>query len=70
MSSSSKQKKNEVVINLGETKIKKSEYKKLLGIKVDTKLKFNEHLNDIINKASHKVNALSRLVSYLGLRRG
>ena len=40
-------KKNEFVINLGETKIKKSEYEKLLGIKVDTKLKFDEDLNDI-----------------------
>ena len=41
--------------------IKNSEYEKLLGIKVDTKLNFNEHLNDIISKASRKVNALSRV---------
>ena len=32
-------KKDEVVINLGETEIKNSEYEKLLGINVDTKLK-------------------------------
>ena len=31
-------KKDEAVINLGETKIKNSEYEKLLGIKVDAKL--------------------------------
>ena len=62
-------KKDEVVINLGETEIKNSEYEKLLGMKVDTKLKLNEHLNDIISKASGKVNALSRLVPYLGLIR-
>ena len=36
-------KNDEVVINLGETEIKNSEYEKLLGIKVDTKLNFNEH---------------------------
>ena len=30
-------KKDEFHINLGETKIKNSEYEKLLGIKVDTK---------------------------------
>ena len=42
MSSSSKQKR-EVVINLGETEIKNSEYEKLLRIKVDTKLNFTEH---------------------------
>ena len=51
-------KKGEVVINLGE---------KLLGIKVATKLNFNEHLNDIISKASRKVNALSRVVPYMSL---
>ena len=52
-------KKDEVVINLGETKIEK-----LLGIKVDTKLNVNEHLNDMINR---KVSALSRVVHYMSL---
>ena len=60
-------KKDEVVINLGETEIKNSEYEKLLGIKVDTKLNFNEHLNDIISKASRRFNALSRVVLYMSL---
>ena len=49
-------KKDEVVINLGEMEIK-------------SKLKLNEYLNDIISKASGKLNALSRLVPYLGLIR-
>ena len=57
-------KKDEVVINLGETEIKNSEYEKLLGTKVDIKLNFNEHLHDIISKASRKVNALSGVVPY------
>ena len=48
--------KDEVVINLGEMEIK-------------SKLKLNEYLNDIISKASGKLNALSRLVPYLGLIR-
>ena len=52
-------KKYEVVINLGETEIKNSEYEKLLGMKFDIKLNFNEHLNNIISKASRKVNAKS-----------
>ena len=60
-------KKDKVIINLGRTEIKASEYEKLLGIKVDTKLSFNEHLYDIINKASFKVNALSRIVPYRSL---
>ena len=60
-------KKDDVVINLGETEIKNSEYEKLLRIKVDTKLNFNKHLNDVISKASRKVNALSRVVPYMSL---
>ena len=53
-------KKDEVSIRIGDMEIKNGEYEKLLGIKVDTKLNFNEHLNDIISKGSCKVNALSR----------
>ena len=48
-------KKDEVVINLGETEIKNGDYEKLLGIEVDTKLNFNKHLNNIISKASRTV---------------
>ena len=55
-------KKDEVVINFGEKFLEKIE--KLLGIKVDTKLNVNEHLNDMINR---KVNALSRAVPYVSL---
>ena len=42
-------------------------YEKLLGIKNDTKLNFNKHLNDIINKASRKVNVLSIAMHYMSL---
>ena len=47
-------KKDEVTIRIGETEIKNSEYKKLLGIKTDTKLNFIEHLNDIISNQAAK----------------
>ena len=54
--------------NLGETEIKNSEYEKLLLINQSRhKIKFNEHLNDIISKANRKVNALSRVVPYMTL---
>ena len=52
-------KKDELTIRIGDTEIKNSEYEKFLGIKVDRKLNFNKHLNDIISKASRKVNVLS-----------
>ena len=60
-------KKNEVTIRIGDTEIKNSEHEKLLGIKGDTRLNFNEHLNDIISKARPKVNALSRVMPYMSL---
>ena len=37
-------KKDEVAIKIDKV-IKNSEYEKLLGVKVDTKLNFNDHLN-------------------------
>ena len=42
-------KKDEVILNLRETEMKKSKDEKSPGIKVDTELNFNEHLNDIIS---------------------
>ena len=60
-------KKDEVILRIGDTEIKNSEYEKLQGIKVDTKLNFNEHLKDVISNASHKVNAVSREMTYISL---
>ena len=56
---------DEVTTKIGDTEIKNNDYDKLLGIKADAKLKFNEHLNDIISKASRKV--LSRVMPYMRL---
>ena len=60
-------KKDEVNIRLPHTEIKSREHKKFLGIKIDTKLNFRKHLNDIISKASGKVNGLSRVMRYISL---
>ena len=37
-------KKDEVLIRIGDMEIENSEYQELLGIKVDAKRNFNEHL--------------------------
>ena len=60
-------KKDEVTIRIGDTEIKNSEYEKLLVVKVDTILNFNEHLNGIISKASCKINVLSTVILYMSL---
>ena len=60
-------KEDEVTITIADTEIKNSEYEKFQGIKIDTKLNFHEHLNEIISYVSHKVNALSRKMPYMSL---
>ena len=57
--------KERVTTKMRETEIKSSNCEKLLGIKVDEKLTFNEHLCYIIDKASCKINALSRVKPYM-----
>ena len=47
--------------------IKDTNYEKLLGIKVDSILNFNEHLNDTIKEASRKINALSKITQFMNI---
>ena len=44
-----------------------SDCQKLQGMKIDSQLKFTEHLNGIISKASRKVNALSWITPYMNM---
>ena len=42
---------------------------KLLGITLDSELKFEKHITDICNKASQKIHVLSRITSYMSLNK-
>ena len=46
-------------------KIKNSKFEKLLGIKLDSKLNFNSHINDICQKAGQKLMLISRITPYM-----
>ena len=46
---------------------KSSKCKKLLGIKIGNKLNFDVHVDEIYKQAEQKLNALSRVTSYLEL---
>ena len=59
--------KNNVTMNASGFKIKNSECEKLLGIKVDCGLKFENYLSGVIKKASNKINALSRVTPFMNL---
>ena len=41
--------------------------KKLLGIKFDSKISFENHISSICKKAGQKLNARTRIVSYMNL---
>ena len=47
--------------------IKCSKVKKLLGVHVDHKLKFDIHVETICKKAHRKLGALSRIINYMEL---
>ena len=51
-------------IKIDNLEIESSDCEKLLGIKIDSKLKFKDHLDGVFKTASRKVNAL---VSYYTL---
>ena len=56
-----------VSANMGEFVINKSNEEKLLCIKIDTKLSFENHVSSLCKKASQKFHSLARIVNYMDL---
>ena len=54
------------IINIDQKEIKAVSKVRLLGIKIDNKLNFNHHINNICKYASNQLNALIRLKHLLG----
>ena len=44
-------------IHIGDSIIESSTCEKLLGIKIDSKLRFDDHIQDLCNKANRKLRA-------------
>ena len=55
----------EAFIQIDQYKIHKSQCEKLLGIKIDHKLSFAEHVTTLCTKASQKLHALSRVSFFM-----
>ena len=55
------------IIQIENSTIKCSMVKKLLGIQIDYKLKFDVHMETICKKAHRKLSALSRITNYMEL---
>ena len=56
-------------VKVGEKIIWESSHEKLLGIVIDKKLNFNNHLNILCKKVSTKVTALARMVKIIPLQK-
>ena len=56
-----------VGIKIGDYTIDNSECEKLLGVKIDVNVKFNDHICDLCKKASRKISALDRVTLFKGL---
>ena len=59
----------DVSVNIDGEIIKGSKSVKLLGLCIDNKLDFNEHISKICKKVSLKLHALSRISPYLNTKR-
>ena len=59
--------KNAVSANIEEFVINNSNEEKLLGIKIDTKLSFENHVSSLYKKASQKIHTLARIVNSMDL---
>ena len=60
-------KQSRMNLKMANINIGNSTYEKLLGVKVDNKLNFNGHDDEIIKKATGKVSALSRIFRFMNL---
>ena len=59
--------KRVVSANIAEFVINNSKEEKPLGIKIDTKLSFENHVSSLCKKASQKLHALARIVNCMDL---
>ena len=56
-------------IHIGNSKIESSICEKLFGINIDSKLHFDDHIQDLFNKANRKLRALARATPYMNLQK-
>ena len=54
-----------VTITIGNSSIETSNTIELLGIIIDNKLNFNDHISNLLKKGNQKLPALARISKYL-----
>ena len=58
-----------IQLEVADSYAKNSTSEKLLGVKIDKKLSFGEHVRNILKNANSKLNALARATPYMGIRK-
>ena len=56
-----------VTTKIGELDVKSSREEKLLGVKIDSKLFFENHVSSLCKKASQKLHPLVKVVNFVDL---
>ena len=54
-----------IIPNINNIKIRESQNVELLGLKIDNRLTFKDHINMFCRRASYKLHALGRIRKYL-----
>ena len=57
----------QVSLNVNNFKIKIRDCEKLLGIKFDFKLRFDQHIKDLCRRTNRKIHALARVTPFTNL---
>ena len=58
-----------IQLEVADSYAKNSTSEKLLGVKIDKKLSFGEHVRNILKNANSKLNALARATPYMDIRK-
>ena len=56
-------------IHIGDSIIESSTCEKLLGIKIDSKIRFDDHIQHLCNKANRKLRTLARATPCMSLQK-
>ena len=54
-----------VTARIGNSEVVNSSEEKLLGVQIDNKLSFHNHVSKLCQKASNKLYALARILPYI-----
>ena len=61
--------KEDKCVSIASEKVRNSKSEKLVGVSIDNKLNFNEHVIKLCDKASQKLNSVARVSSYTSIEK-